>query len=124
MIFQFQRRRGCNNLCKSVIRSFVITDFAGYIAQQSRNQKNLTTKDTKKNFAGKARSYKFVLRIMDKETELETKEDKIIIKPIKKKPRKEWKEAFGLMRKREENTLLINDSIDREMEDSKSKEHN
>ncbi len=53
---------------------------------------------------------------LDKEAELETEEDKIIIKPIKKKSRKGWKEAFGSMRKREEDSLLIDDSIDREME--------
>ncbi|MDQ1272378.1 MAG: antitoxin MazE [Planctomycetota bacterium] len=54
---------------------------------------------------------------LDKEAELETEEDKIIIKPFKKKPRKGWKEAFSSMRKREEDTLLIDDSIDREMKD-------
>ena len=54
---------------------------------------------------------------LDKEAELETEEDKIIIKPCKKKPRKGWKEAFSSMRKREEDTLLIDDSIDREMKD-------
>lgn len=54
---------------------------------------------------------------LDKEAELETEEDKIIIKPIKKKPRKGWREAFGAMRRREEDTLLIDDSVDREMED-------
>ncbi len=54
---------------------------------------------------------------LDKEAELETEEDKIIIKPIKKKPRKGWKESLGSMRKKEEDTLLIDDSIDREMED-------
>lgn len=35
---------------------------------------------------------------LDKEAELETQEDKIIIKPVKKKPRKGWKKAFGSMR--------------------------
>ena len=54
---------------------------------------------------------------LDKEAELETEEDKIIIKKKKKKPRKGWKEAFSSMRKREEDTLFIDDSIDREMKD-------
>ena len=54
---------------------------------------------------------------LDKEADLETEEDKSIIKPVKKKPRKGWKEAFSSMRKREEDTLLIDDSIDREMKD-------
>ncbi len=46
-----------------------------------------------------------------------TEEDKIIIKSIKKKPRKGWKEAFDSMRKRKEDTPFIDDSIDSEMKD-------
>lgn len=53
---------------------------------------------------------------MDKEVELETQEDKLIIKPVKKKLRKGWKEAFGSMRKREEDTTLIDESLDMDME--------
>ncbi|MBI5678213.1 MAG: AbrB/MazE/SpoVT family DNA-binding domain-containing protein [Planctomycetes bacterium] len=53
----------------------------------------------------------------DKEAEIEVRDDKLIIKPVEKKPRKGWKEAFGSMRKRDENALFTDESLDREMKD-------
>jgi len=53
----------------------------------------------------------------DKEAEIEVRDDKLIIKPVEKKPRNGWKAAFSSMRKRDEDSLLVGDLLDREMKD-------
>ena len=45
------------------------------------------------------------------------RDDKLIIKPVEKKTRNGWKEAFSSMRKRDEDSLLVDESLDREMKD-------
>ncbi|MFZ6007194.1 MAG: AbrB/MazE/SpoVT family DNA-binding domain-containing protein [Nitrospirota bacterium] len=49
--------------------------------------------------------------------ELEVEKDKIILKPVQIKPRGKWDEAFKLMHERKEDVLLLNEKIDKEMED-------
>jgi antitoxin MazE len=49
--------------------------------------------------------------------ELEVEKDKIILKPIKGSPRKDWDRAFKLMHERKEDVLLIDEKIDTTMED-------
>ncbi|MDD2353468.1 MAG: AbrB/MazE/SpoVT family DNA-binding domain-containing protein [Candidatus Caldatribacteriota bacterium] len=51
------------------------------------------------------------------EVSLEVRGDSITIKPIKNKPRKDWHKYFKIMKKKEEDKLLINEKIDLEMED-------
>ncbi|WP_200873623.1 AbrB/MazE/SpoVT family DNA-binding domain-containing protein [Candidatus Magnetobacterium casense] len=49
----------------------------------------------------------------DEEAELEINGNTLIVKPVKEKPRKNWDKAFKLMAQRGEDTLLIDDSLDR-----------
>jgi len=49
------------------------------------------------------------------EAELEVENNRIIIKPLRKKCRDGWDEAFKLMHEREEDVLLLDDSLDIEM---------
>ncbi len=48
---------------------------------------------------------------------LEVKNNTVILKPSKKKPRSGWNEAFKLMKKRGEDLLLIGDDLDIEKDD-------
>ncbi|MBF0537209.1 MAG: AbrB/MazE/SpoVT family DNA-binding domain-containing protein [Nitrospirae bacterium] len=48
----------------------------------------------------------------DDEVELEVNGNKLIVKPVKEKPRKNWDKAFKLMAERGEDSLLIDDSLD------------
>jgi len=48
---------------------------------------------------------------------LEIKGNSIIIKPITNKPRKDWDKYFKMMHDKKEDSLMINDQIDLEMED-------
>lgn len=54
---------------------------------------------------------------IDGDLELEVKNDRIILKPVRKKPRSGWDEAFKLMRKRGEDALLMGEDIDRDEDD-------
>jgi len=54
---------------------------------------------------------------IENEVELEVENGKIIIEPIKRIPRKGWNESFSQMAKVKEDTLLVDDTIDLEMED-------
>jgi antitoxin MazE len=54
---------------------------------------------------------------IEKEVNLEIKKDKIIIKPIIKKVRKNWDLKFKEMNKNKEDVLLIDDTIDLSLED-------
>ncbi len=49
------------------------------------------------------------------EAELEVKDGKLVIKPIKKKIRAGWDKTFKLMHERKEDVLLLDDSLDIEM---------
>ena len=49
------------------------------------------------------------------EAELEVENNKLVIKPVKKKIRKGWDKAFKLMHERKEDTLLVDDLLDIEM---------
>jgi antitoxin MazE len=51
----------------------------------------------------------------DKEAELEVENNRIIIKPHRKKSREGWGEAFKLMHECKEDVLLLGDSLDLEM---------
>ncbi len=52
----------------------------------------------------------------ESQVELEVDKDKIVIKPVKHIPRGGWEKAFKLMHERKEDLLLIDESIDAEME--------
>lgn len=47
-----------------------------------------------------------------READLEVEDNKLIIKPIKKKVREGWEEAFRLMHERKEDGLVLDDSLD------------
>ena len=47
-----------------------------------------------------------------KELELEIKSNKVILKPVKNKPRDGWNSAFKLMRRRNDDALIIDDALD------------
>ena len=48
----------------------------------------------------------------DKEADLEVENNKLVIKPVRKKIRNGWNSAFRLMHERKEDTLLLDDSLD------------
>lgn len=50
------------------------------------------------------------------EIEIEIKGNNIVIKPVEKKMREGWNEAFKQMKKNKDDRLIIDDSIDLEME--------
>lgn len=50
------------------------------------------------------------------EVNLETKGESIIIKPLKREPRKDWEKAFQKMHENKDDELLIGDRIDLDME--------
>ena len=51
----------------------------------------------------------------NKEADLEVENNKLVIKPVKKKIRDGWVSAFRLMHERKEDVLLLDDSLDSEM---------
>ena len=51
----------------------------------------------------------------NKEAGLEVENNKLIIKPVKKKVREGWDSAFKLMHERKEDILLLDDPLDIEM---------
>ena len=53
---------------------------------------------------------------IEKEVQLEIENNAIIIKPYKRKPRKEWEKYFKKMRANNDDKLIIDDNIDIEME--------
>lgn len=50
-----------------------------------------------------------------KEVDLEVKRESIVIKPVRSEPRKGWERAFKKMHGREDDRLLIDDSIGLDM---------
>jgi antitoxin MazE len=52
----------------------------------------------------------------NREAELEVQNNKLVIKPVKRKAREGWDKAFKLMHERKEDGLVVNDSLDLEME--------
>ena len=50
-----------------------------------------------------------------KEVDLEMKGESIVIKPVKKEPRKGWEQAFKRMHENMDDQLLIDDNIDLDM---------
>ena len=52
----------------------------------------------------------------NKEAELEVQNNKLIIKPVKRKVREGWADAFKLMHERKEDAVIVSDSLDIEME--------
>jgi antitoxin MazE len=55
----------------------------------------------------------------NKEADLEVDNKKLVIKPLKKKVREGWDNAFKLMHERKEDVLLLDDSLDIEMKNWK-----
>lgn len=53
---------------------------------------------------------------LNKEAEMEVQEDKVIIKPLKKKAREGWGRAFEKMHRKKEDAALIKDSLDLQMQ--------
>ena len=54
---------------------------------------------------------------IENDVELKVEKDRIIIKPLKQKPRQKWDRAFKLMHERKEDALVIDEALDMEMED-------
>jgi antitoxin MazE len=52
----------------------------------------------------------------NREAELEVQNNKLVIKPVRRKAREGWDKAFKLMHERKEDVLAVNDSLDLEME--------
>jgi antitoxin MazE len=52
----------------------------------------------------------------NREAELEVQNNKLVIKPVKRKVREGWGKSFKLMHERKEDVLAVNDSLDLEME--------
>ncbi len=52
---------------------------------------------------------------IEKEVDLEVKDNNIIIKPFKKETRKDWEIHFRKMREEKEDRLTIDDKIDLDM---------
>lgn len=48
----------------------------------------------------------------NKEADLEVQNNKLVIKPVKKKIRDGWGNAFKIMHERKEDALLLEDSLD------------
>jgi len=53
----------------------------------------------------------------NKEADLEVDNNKLIIKPVKRKIRDGWVSAFRLMHELQEDALLLDDSLDSEIKD-------
>lgn len=53
---------------------------------------------------------------IENEVDLEVEKKKIIIKPLKTKPREGWDDAFRLMHEGKDDALLIDETIDIPME--------
>jgi antitoxin MazE len=49
---------------------------------------------------------------IEKDVELELEDDKIIIKPLRKTPRKNWAQSFQKMKSQQDDKLLIDDRLD------------
>ena len=54
---------------------------------------------------------------IDDQIELEIEKNRIVLTPINQKPRVGWDSAFKLMHERQEDMLLIDESMEAEMED-------
>lgn len=52
---------------------------------------------------------------IENEVVLEVEADNIIIKPVKKEPRKNWEQYFRKMKASKEDQLIIDDKIDLDM---------
>ncbi|RZV38724.1 MAG: AbrB/MazE/SpoVT family DNA-binding domain-containing protein [Candidatus Acidulodesulfobacterium acidiphilum] len=55
---------------------------------------------------------------IEKELDLEVKDNEIILKPAKNKPRDGWDNAFKLMRRRNDDALIIDDALDLDGEEN------
>lgn len=53
---------------------------------------------------------------LNKEAEMEVQDNKVIIKPLKKKTREGWSKAFEQMHTKKDDVMLIKDSIGLEMQ--------
>src|SRR3989304_3369629 len=49
---------------------------------------------------------------IENEVDLEVEKEKIVIKPVKTKPRDGWNDAFRLMREKKDDALLIDETLD------------
>jgi antitoxin MazE len=54
---------------------------------------------------------------IEKDVELELENDKIILKPLRKTPRKTWTQAFQKMKSQQDDGLLIDDRLDLDEKD-------
>jgi antitoxin MazE len=54
---------------------------------------------------------------MENDVELIVDSDRIIIKPLKRAYRRGWDKAFQLMHERRDDSLLLDESVDMDMED-------
>jgi antitoxin MazE len=54
---------------------------------------------------------------IENKVDMEIEDDKIILKPIVRNPRRNWAEKFKQMHKNKDDELIIDDSIDVDMDD-------
>jgi len=52
---------------------------------------------------------------IEKDVDLEVKGNSIVIKSIKKEPRKNWEQYFKKMKENEDDNLIIDDKVDLDM---------
>ena len=49
---------------------------------------------------------------IENEVDLEVEKEKIVVKPVKTKPREGWNDAFRLMHEKKDDALLLDETID------------
>lgn len=54
---------------------------------------------------------------IENQVELEVERNSIVLRPVKQQPREGWDQAFKLMHDRKDDTLLLDEIPDGEMED-------
>jgi len=54
---------------------------------------------------------------IDKYADVEVKDEHIVVKPYKNKPRENWEKSFEKMHQNNDDQLIIDDNLDLEFED-------
>lgn len=54
---------------------------------------------------------------IENEVDMQIENDKIVLVPVHDKPRQEWSEKMQLMAKNQDDSLIISDSIDLELDE-------
>lgn len=54
---------------------------------------------------------------IENEVDLSLEDNKLVIRPLKARPREGWDDAFKLMHQRGEDNLIVDETIDSQLED-------